>query len=475
MGIVGDLTIVEIDDQSKDCLVTSPLSEHEPTSKSPCLCGSGRRFRLCCKDEYAKPRISLNGLIAAGKCREYLKEKRAHLTWYRLCHAAHTKPYLVINPQAGQRILNVDIAAMSDLIGGLLSGYAACSILHEFPSAIEHLRHAVDSERWKVHLDYQLTSLHFLYQNDLTSARKIAGQYSWESLSDVPFLTMWLSLFAERLDHVEVTAVAERILSMSDDDEIRLQYGCLIGVQHCLLMNFDKGIPIISEAIHEYEERVPETSREIFGQHRLADAYKILADCSGETDHTESALIRFQSLAAYPDFTPAGLAMVWMSIGECYFGLRRFEDSNNAYDRSLSYEKTGLAQAFQARTLIAMGRYPEARTTLKEVITSALSRANRLDFAISTARLALATSQSEDIEHALIALKASESNDPLFQNMVRDLLIELYEIRDHAGNSEAAETILQRLNRYVLLRPNFMGLGIDFNAIFKDMLEPRNE
>ena len=68
------------------------LRDFEPGRNDLCLCGSGRKFKRCCRSAYgsnAGHEAFLN--YNQGRYGEALGSCRAHITWYILCHRAHTR------------------------------------------------------------------------------------------------------------------------------------------------------------------------------------------------------------------------------------------------------------------------------------------------------------------------------------------------------------------------------------------------
>ncbi|KJU80183.1 hypothetical protein N619_06785 [Ectopseudomonas oleovorans] len=70
---------------------------------------------------------------------------------------------------------------------------------------------------------------------------------------------------------------------------------------------------------------------------------------------------------------------------------------------------------------------------------------------------------------ALAAIKAVRNSEPLFADMQKDLLVQLYELKSGKG-SAAAESLLEKINRYITIKPNIMGFGADFNAMIDDFI-----
>ena len=228
--------------------MTSHLSQYEPSGRSECLCGSGRRFKNCCKNVYSDKKFNGTALFNKGEYRKALKATRAHITWYRLCHTAHTIPFLRSNTQKSKDMLLLDIEALSELLGMLLSCYQKCEILSDFLSALDSMISAIGDVRWQLKIDYHRCSYLYLYKHDSNSALQFLKNYDWHGISDVDFLTFLLDIKSDALNQAEIISIAEKISRITKSPSIKLQYTCLTGIQYCLLNDLEKGIPMLEAA-----------------------------------------------------------------------------------------------------------------------------------------------------------------------------------------------------------------------------------
>lgn len=240
--------------------MTSHLSSLEPPGRVDCLCGSGVRFKNCCKNEYSKNHFDGWSLFNKGEYKKALKSVRPHITWYRLCHMAHTVPLLKSNSNASKNLLKTDVEALSGMLELLLSCYVKCGIADDYPNALENLKDAISDDRWKLKIDYHNCMYLYIYKNEQKSAKEILERYDWGIINDVDLLTLLLDVNSDSLNQSEIIKIAEKICEISDSPSTKLQYGNLIGIQYCLLNDTEKGIPIIESSIAQYE-RVPQDNR----------------------------------------------------------------------------------------------------------------------------------------------------------------------------------------------------------------------
>lgn len=448
--------------------MASYLSELEPAGRDNCLCGSGARFKNCCKNEYPKKKFGAWSLFNEGEYKKALKSIRSHITWYRLCHLAHTVPFLKSNTEQSRRLLETDIQAMSDMLDLLLSCYAKCNIVDDYPNALNSLSGAIDDVRWGTKIDYHRSIYWYVYKNEKEYAKKVLREYDWKEVNDVDLLSVLIDLNSDDLNPVEKVSMAEKICQLSSSPAINLQYGNLIGTEYCLLNDLAKGIPILERTIYEYE-KTPKENRTPLGRHHLAISYKHLGELTGKDELLASAADNLKSEIETGEYSSIGEAQLWLDLGSCYHHLGKYDQALEAYDESLKLSHSGLTLAFKSRVLIKIGRINDAREMLNSIELEELTEANFFDFTISKSYLAIASKYSDDIQNGIELIKGIKTNDPMFKDLIQELLLELYELKSRDTEQSKAETALQRFNRYVSLKPNFFGFGIDINAIIDDI------
>lgn len=448
--------------------MTSYLSKLEPSGRSHCLCGSGARFKNCCKNEYSKKHFDGWSLFNKGEYKKALNAIRSHITWYRLCHFAHTVPFLKSNSEESKKLLKTDIEALSDMTGLLLSCYGKCNILDEFPLALDSLNAAIDDERWKIKIDYHKCIYLYVYKNDKEAAIALLNNYEWKNVDDVDLLTVFLDVNSDSLNQMELISISEKICEITNSPSIKLQYGNMIGTEYCLLNDFEKGIPILEKTIADYELTTKE-ERTCIGRHHLAISYKHLGEITHNNDYIVKAVEHLNLELECGKYSKIGEAQLWFDMAHCFYHQGELSKALNSYEKSINLRYSDLAQVFKSRVLIELNDVDEARNILSCVDLGLLTYPNYFDFSISKCYLAIKSKESSDIDDALELITNIKTNDPLFKDVVQGFIVELYEIKNSTMEVGKAESALMKLNRYISLKPNLFGLGIDINAIIEDI------
>jgi len=381
-------------------------------------------------------------------------------------------PLLKQSPIKGARLLRIDIKALAEDLQNLEVLYDKNQISTKFETAIEELSQSIDHPDWSIEVDI-VKALHYLVRFEgVDKAQQIISKRNPYRVSNPEFIELYIGLFADGLNHVEIVALAERVVSLTGKASSRLQYQLVAAVQFFLLNDMAEGEKRALRAIEEYEA-IPVPERSTYGRFRLAGAYKMLGEVLGRDELILKAVDFFANVIAEESLNNAGLSDIWYEMGDCHRHLKDYGAAEKNYKRALELHKNPLVEVFLARVLMATSRQGEARKTLIDLDIAKFNENNLFDYAISWCELATTYRQRSDIDKALGLLKSVKTNDPLFMQLNKDLIIQLYDIRDDKGG-EKAKSILERLNSYITLNPNIAGLGINFNAMFDDFIK-RND
>ena len=446
------------------------LKNHEPGRNQPCLCGSGLKFKRCCADEYSSSTLkkcleSFN----AGEYKDALIYARRHFTWYVLAYRAHTIPLLEANHEQSQSLLQLDVDALSDLLGYLYSGYRRCGIGDEFLFVIDRVRDSIEHERWDSKIAYHKGLWHLVEKDDSSAAFKTIEKIDILNCEDVDLLTLYLDVKQKRLPREQVMTILATITGNTKDPAIRLQYRCLKAITYFLYLEDDEGEEELREAIKEYES-LDESKKSEYGTYMLARACETLGSAVQDTEALGLGEKAVRKLIDESEKNSRGdkhLLSLFNLYGDILNSYQRFEEAEDYYNRSLAVEESGIVQVFRARSVVSLGELDRAREILLQVDELSLTVENKFDMALSWALLALNSLSESDLGVAVEKIKQVETNDPLFIHLRDTQLIKLLEARPRAPLSNIKSSLV-KLNKYISLKPNIFGLGIDFNRIIED-------
>lgn len=446
------------------------LESLEPKNRENCLCGSAERYKNCCKSEWRKHNFTKK-IDPASSPAVKLKHLRAHITWYRLCHGAHTAPLIKLKYSDGG-FLKLDIDSLNDLVRKAWVRYREMGIIESYPVMLGELWDAIEDQRWKWKITTWETLFHLVIRKNRVAAMAVLAKYKWQEIDDSELLEAYLDAYANKLGGIEVINIASKILSLTDSDSSKFHYRFLIAMQYFMSNESDKAKELALEAMEEYE-KIPVESRDSHGRMMFALSMMHLGQLLSDHQLIRRSINLFVAEAT-ENYKSSGVAEIWCHVGECYYILREFRMAEKLCMRSLSIEYTNLASIYLAKVRLKLGDSVHAKEILDGIILRTLSEPNFFDFAIVRCHIALTTKKLEDIKVAMYFIKKVVSKDSYFKDLIQSLIVALYELQV-GGDTGDADSVMGRINRYLTLNPNVAGVGINFNTMIEDYIKRKSK
>lgn len=449
----------------------SHLKKYEPKRNEICTCGSGRKFKKCCIGAYSSgAQERAFEKYNKGLYAEALTACRHHLTWYILCHNAHTVPFLSSGTKKSQDLLTIDIEALADLVGLLHRCYFKTGQSEEFPSTLDRLANAIDDPRWRDKVVYLRALWWLLDKNDRNSSFSAVSVVDIESCKDPEILTLYIDVSFQKQSFKITLEILDRIIENTHKESYKLQYTVLKGIAYCLINEVDQGCEIIKEATDNYQ-KLSDENRTPYGDHQLAHSLHILGEFLGDGNIVRETIAQYEAIlhdVKKQGYTEAYAAVIKKSLGDCLSFLKEYHEAVKYYQESLRDENVDLTKVFLSRAYVNLSDSESGRGLLKSIDAAQFDENSHYDYAISWAILATHSLLPEDLETAKSQLKQAESNWPLFIGQRDSILIQLLETVPKKPKS-AIKDLVRSLNRYVSLNPNLFGVGINFNKIVEDI------
>ncbi len=451
------------------------VEEVMPSPRASCLCGSGLLFQDCCASRFREgPKVRAHELYTQGRYCDALKACRLHLTWYGLCHHAHTVPLLKSGSLQGEQVLLVDIGALGDIVELLHSCYRQTDRIDEFPRVLDGLAGLVDDRRWTDKLALRRSKWWSIDRSDNVKAGECISQVEVDKCTDPEIIAAYVNLKGAFLQFDNRNALCENICQLTDDESTRLQYRCVRAISYLLICQQDKAVDLIREAI-DYHRSVSPDKMSVYGEHLFAHTLFLLGTLEESDDVVSEAATCFQRLVERADahgFTAYGIAQYQMELGRCKAFVDDHDTAIGKYRESLRTFPTPLASIHLAESLVSNADPESGRDVLDRIDRDALSADNHHDFAMARTMLAVASQAPGDIEVAKSELKSFDPSEPYFVQQRDRWLIVLLETVPVATPSVLSK-IIRSINRYVMINPNIFGLGVNLNNVLKDLDRPK--
>lgn len=443
---------------------------YEPSRKNPCVCGSGIKFKNCCFGNYSSKSLDLfRDEYNAGNYKRALTHARNHFTWYALSHKAHTIHLLKLNKEEGEKLLSLDIEALAELLDNIHLCYSKVDKSEDFLDVIENARNVINDKRWDAKISYARGLWFLINKHDNKAAYSELEKIDIQSCKDPDVLSLYIDVYPKDLTLTESIKIIDRILKNTNKESVRLQYRVLKAIKYYLVCQKEDGNKIFKDAISKFKN-LPEKEKSSFGKLQLAyamEAYASLENNAEIYDEAREAVICLIHEAEENKYSKDYLADLHKLLGDCEEGMNNHGAAAKEYNTSMRQTSSQLTKVFLARSLNNNGDHEKAKEVALSIDNNELDKHGMFDLAIVWALIAITSSNENDLEEAKLRLKNVETQDPLFIQYRDRLIIELLEITSKTKPS-TIKSLIRTLNKYVILNPNFFGVGLNINKIIDD-------
>lgn len=452
-----------------------------PDPTSFCLCGSGKRYQHCCKGRLPGFNNDKKWRKAAADKRwgEMIRHLRADVTQYTIWHLDHTAPAILQKPELREAwLMKTDIEALADYVENLMWGYARKGWLKRLADVLERLAGNIDDPRWRAKIAY-LKGIAALWQGDRECAsQEIAVlQPITPEIEDVDLLQIHVDLHGREMGMIERLAFFDRIRTLSKSKSDKLQYGGARAFE--ILMSGDeegarRAFDEVIELGREQETEKPFSSRaESWFCHALEGRALFDSDAAMFAEIDERLT---KQLGKADAWTPVGRAGILRDLGNARRYARAFRPAINAYREAQELVPAPELRTFEAECELGLGNLDEAFRLIRSVAVDKLGIAERADHAFTSFYIALARGDERSLMDARDLLKAAKTPKPFFETKRLQHIVTIGEALDALKNQKPLPELtpimsgLKRLSRYIMLQPNWNGIGINGNLIIEDVV-----
>jgi tetratricopeptide (TPR) repeat protein len=456
-----------------------PVPQYAPPRNGPCLCGSGLKYKRCCADHlpgHEQQGSRTRDLLAKKKFKEALLSGRADVTQYTIWHKSHTEPAVRAGMAKEGSILEIDIRALADYVEQLMYCHAKADMADEIPAVLDRLRSNINDPDWQRKITY-LQAIHAIGPNWDREAgrRELKRLGSVAEDKDEEILALYLDLFGDNLSFSERLELVDRILTHSQEFSNRLHYRGTKAVLFLIIGDDGKAESELSAAVEEVRERRKEGPLGEYERHRFAQTLELLGALREDDTLLNEALQLYQELLKEEAFTSVGRANLHGLIGDTHRKKHEWAKARDSYLQALAIASIPIHRIFLAECFLQLDQLDEALKTFGEVKCDELQEPEQVDYAFTLSMLAIETGEQQRLESAKTLLKDLPLNDPLFRQQRDAILLNVQE----ALASGASRSLVQRnrrlfariagfLTTYLVLKPSFMGMGVDVGKILEN-------
>jgi tetratricopeptide (TPR) repeat protein len=379
-------------------------------------------------------------------------------------------------PKKGS-LLEIDVRALADLVDTLMWCHIKTDKMEEFPPVVERLRANIKDTAWQRKIVY-FHAMHALWPgwDEAAGRRELKKLGPLTEDDDVETLQLYLDLFDATLAFSDKQTIIDRILAETNKFADRLHYK---GTRAALYLT----IGDLKRAEAELEESVTEvrTNHDVeeLSQHeryRFAMTLDFLGSLRRDDTLLAEAIDQFNILLQQDELSSKGRANLLELLGQTHRHRGEWEKARTAHEQSLQLGGRAVNKVFLAECLFQLDQADKATKLFGEIDQNDLEPAERVDYAYLAASLAIHSGERTRLENAKTVLRSIEVPDPFFRERRDAYLLNVQEAISSGSSrplTKRTRALLANIARsatnYLILKPSFMGIGIDIGKIFEDL------
>lgn len=447
----------------------------------PCPCGSRKAYRECCGSVIAKHIETLNKDALQCLNDEDLTQAeslyRAELVQYLSWIHAHTLPFAEANIPVICQIVEVDLAALTELADTVAHCLYGLGKGKDIPGFLDHVESAVPLKGFAKHGVYlRALWLHIGLSDGEGARRELAKLGDILAYPRREAWELYLDVAGPDLTERQKITIAGHIVAEADEDEhVRVQYAALKAISLIQIGETDAARKEF-EALLENAKAPPriETADQLSTEWQIAKAWSVYGELFSDVNalgKAEASLLRIPQAM----LKPAGKAALVRDLGWALRGQKRYSDAGAAFRRSLEHDDTVVGRIHLVHTLALSGQIEAARSALEELAIREIDPHLRLEYFAAQGSLAIAAGDTRLGMQTVEGLRTLVLQAPFWEAQRNQLLIQMLDFvhrPDAKSNAERQGTIVKILvfmNEILELKPNFFGLGVNLNKLIEKL------
>jgi tetratricopeptide (TPR) repeat protein len=451
-----------------------------PQAGDPCCCGSGQVFAACCEP-------NLPGVLNIGKAaweKRCIDDKaaclialRADLSQWIILHRTNTQPAMLAGLVGIGRLVEADIANLTDAASRVAELMDLTGAGAAVPAMIEGLRSVVDDPRWSRRIVY-LQALHLWRTTGADTARRELAKLGpiGPRETDIEILRVAVTLFREGRSFAQALSLYNRLFERSENLDDRLRALGLKAAAYLEHGDSEQAQIELTDAI----ALVPEDEEEDLDWDEAIALSWCLVHL-GQLGRSPTAFARAEALIQRElqrdGITQLGEAVWFKELADLFRYAGDASRAAEAYREVLRRRSCFPASIFLAESLLSLGRETEADDVLRALEPARMEPDEYEDYLFASAAVSVQTGDHSAQMVASQRLRAFRGSAPYFEQRRLAFLVAVEDAL-RAGTTPSLLARVRRLvadpvralNRWIMLEPNFYGIGLRGNAIVEDFV-----
>jgi len=349
-----------------------------------------------------------------------------------------------------------------------------------FRPVLERLRGNINDERWQQKIIYfhALTALG-PERRESAARRELKKLGSIAEVNDVEILQLYFDLFHDEIPYAERLKLLDRMVELSRNLKDRLYARGARAVLYFSMSDLKGAEKEMAELLDEVRAEGPASELGSYERYKVAQVIDALGTMRRDPELLMEAIELFKAMGQDSP-TPEGRGHILDLLGEAYKHKGEFKLALEAFENAYVLKPREVIRVFIAECHFHLRDIAAAKTAIDEASYDALEQAEQADYAYTFAAIAIELGDRERLESAKNILRTTKIPDPYFRER-RDAYVLNVQEALMSGTSKGlvdrTRALFGRLTgsllSYLVLKPSFMGIGVDVGKIIEDMSKKR--
>jgi len=431
--------------------------------KDICLCGSGKKYKHCCFEyaEYTFDDYKLE--IDKSNYKLAYCIINSELTKYLILVKRHTSPMLKQNRKAILPLFMIDIEAVGESLDKIMFFLNKPDVNIDFIAKINSISSILDEKTWKERLQSYLLIYYF---SDKEALYREIEKIEIDEVEDIELIKILLDVKGEDLGIGQKLALLDKVIISEKEIVVKAKYIFQKALLYFLNSDEKTALKISKEAIEIIEKS--DISSKLYYTIVVMQIYSMYGEILSDTSYLKKAISLCLTIIESDDLSDNGLADIMVKLGHTYFLVQDYENAIKYLTKSKSFNYTYIADIYLIFVRLQLEEYSVAQEMLSKIDYNELNKANMFDYLVAFAVYILKTKDKRQVETIGTLLKNIQHlNVRYFDAVKMNLLIDLQELsfNDTVEDEIVRIKWLDKLNKVVILQPNFFGIGVNINNL----------
>lgn len=431
--------------------------------KEKCPCCSGKIFENCCKPYIDSSHEDFEGALEKYEYIRAYNIEIARLTNYLIKITAHTIPLLHNKNPFGAVMFEIDLKAVEELLENIFYVLRKKKIEDNLDERFWTISKLVQLEEWE-NL-FQLYALLYCNLLEKVNVDQYIDEITVSSNTDKKLLQTIFSNLGYKYGIGKKLQIANLIIQQSDSKFEQMQYEFAIAIEYYIVNDLGSSKKYADKVLEELNNY----NVDILGVYELNKApeiYEFYAGMFGVEEYYVKAVELYMKCEKSGELNNIGYSSLYNSIAYIFLKQQIFEKSIEYFNKSYEFEVNNFSLIHLAENYLYMNMVEKAEEYLRDVDITNLGK-DIIDYYMVKAEIFILVNKRDGTQQLIDEMRNIDLRRIPFYNDIFNMLIS--EIQKNRSLGRTFLEKMRELRRYLILQPNFYGIGININKILEDL------